>query len=256
MSATATDSEILIQHCSSFDCITVELLPHSTRIIPQELYEVVEQTWSHYLEESHRVGRNVWDGLLYRFENCERQERGLCIRCSTIQAKDAISFRLIGGRSKYPQETWAQNMFLGSLVHSSDGFALFGVPSGKTTATRPFDLVGGVLSADEIQLASGKDLACLLYNELNEELNIEEGVVQSVALLGIVRTRTSSVGLIADCQLAVSAAEVRRRFAEKNDGELREIKTVPLDELQMCLIQGGGHLPLVWQLKAASEGLT
>lgn len=248
MNTISQDAEVLCECAIPFDDIEVQLAPNSSRITLPELQAQVEQTWTRYTEESRRVGRNVWDGLLYRYEHCIFCDGRWRLTCSTIRAKDAISFRLIGGRSKYPPAVWSQNMFLGSLVRSRDGYALFGVPSGITTATRPFDLIGGVLSADEVQLTSGNDLVCIFQKELLEELNVEKDALTSIVLLGIVQTRTSSVGLVADARLSITYEEVQQRFNTRNDGELRGVKAVPERELEACLKQGGGYLPWVWKL--------
>lgn len=228
--------------------IDICMLDQSSRKAPDDLAAQTEVRWERYIEESTKIGRKVWDGVLYRFENFEVNDNRLTLYMSTISTKEAIVFRLLGGKLLYPESAWSKNLFICALIRTSNGEYVFGELSGVTTSTRPFDLIGGVLSRNEGIISSGNDLIKMWSSELEDEINVSAKYLKQTELIGIVCTKTSSVGLIFHTLVEKTTDEIRVAFEKQNDGELKGVLGVPVTELDQFLEKCGGHFPLISKL--------
>jgi hypothetical protein len=201
----------------------------------------IEAVWLKYIEQAKETDRRIWDAVLYRLAKLSHCGNKIHLHLGSINVKEVLA-----AREGFLTDTSPDNLFVTSLLKTSDDLYLFGRKS--ITSQNNSEMIGGTLSRSEIDIKCGSDILKALYNEFDEETNIKPHHVLTSSLLGIIRTQIESIGLIWESELSITSKEAQQRFDTKNDGEIKELAFVPESDLKSFLKAQNSYLPLISEL--------
>lgn len=229
--------------------IGTQMLPSSSLLIPPEYQASLEAEWNNIVVHKQNLGTKIWNCDLYRLESFAFREGSLQLEFATVQTKEVLVFCRHVKEHQYPEKYWPKNMFVASIVETSDAQCLFGELSGRTLGGKgKVDMLGGALSKREIELLSGADIERALFREFAEELSLTPAHIQSSIFRGLVLSEVKSIGIIFEVNLSIDSFQVLDLFNQGNDDELARLLMVKSSELSDFLAAGKSYFPTVGEL--------
>ena len=208
----------------------------SNRKINAELEAKLKDDWEKTLKSAAEKGIKVWDSQTYRLENFRIESGKLQLDLGPIK------FSVRVGLKKHRDEVeklgfdyCSRGLYVPAIIVASDGKYLMGKLSGKTLNERPVDFIGGVMSKDEIEVKTSRDIWKTIFRELDEEINIKETDIERAELVGALTSKYSNVALVFFIKLKINCEEVKEKFRGRKDEELAELLCLDKQEMKDLL---------------------
>lgn len=224
--------------------ITITHIP-TTKKRSSILERDLDKLWDEEVAEMSGKGRKIWNAELYRLEGSQRTTTSLRLDLSTIEVKEVHASNRLPSEREMGEEYRTSNIFVASLIETSDGKFLFGRTNTNTLMAGRIDLIGGSLSKTERPVSDANDLFNSALCEIQEELNINASVVRTGHLCAMLRTPRSYVGLIFYVQLNIDFLEFERHFRGRDNDEITEVIAVDRQEIASFLEVRTGYLPFL-----------
>ncbi len=229
----------------------------SSLVLDAKLSQQVDSVWSTFLSEAKKKGGTLWDGTYYRLENIAEVISG-----STHLLFSTIKFSQIKGLTQdldllanLPEESRPQHISTTALIHTSDGYFVFGERNKKTMSSSSFDFIGGGLQPDELAVKNCSDIFASQYKEMLEEASIDRSLVNKMVGIGIVHSSKYNVIFMFYALLNITRAEVEKIFASSTDDEMTGLVFIPESELAGFLKDKGSYRPLAAELYTTHKQL-
>jgi hypothetical protein len=144
------------------------------------------------------------------------------------------------------EEYYSHGLSVGGFVITRDGQYVFAQKSNQSASSLKEDIIGGVL--EEIDPFSGEGIINMNRQELMEEINVVDSMVDSIRMVGIVRSSSTDIVIITSTSLRITTSELRQLFEQRQDQELSALIFVAPENLEDYLNHLGGYKPLLRQL--------
>ena len=224
---------VLLKGPFDFDKIEIR---HSERgWSPNAHYDAsVTVAWKQRQQEAADGGFEIWDGTYYRAENAEHladSDGVLRLRLGTVSYRYIATYPTLRDQHARHALDPLYHLATAALICTIDGWYLF----GRRTRNGSVDLIGGGVQPDEMEIASGSDLARTLLKEIREETGIPGTDVRRMLGLGVLLSSTTNVLLLSEVDLGVARSAVEQVFGGREDDEMAELVFVRKDQLRWFL---------------------
>jgi 8-oxo-dGTP pyrophosphatase MutT (NUDIX family) len=220
-----------ILHKGRFDLAAIPVTVETEQWTPGAAYDaLVDQAWAARLAKAAEHGHSIWDGRHYRVLNiADGLEAGW--RLGAIPYRYIATYNSLHEEHARAKLTPLHHLTTAALVRTSDGHVLF----GRRSRDNSIDLIGGGVQSDEITVTGGEDLAGNMRKEIREEMGVGAGHIRAMEGLGVLRSSTSNILIIASVDLSLSLEEARAQFPHRSDDEMSELVAVPESGLRAFL---------------------
>lgn len=217
-----------------------------------DIESMVEATWEEITKKAKAENQMLWNGLSLSLNDLEVNGDQLTLITSVVEFKRRVVLSRNFNRIEHlGKEFFDMGMAVGCMVETTDNKHVFINRSSKSVNLNRTDLVGGVM--DRIDATCGYDLIAHCYQEIKEEINLDQANIKSMSILGIVMAPTSNVIVIVDVKADCSLEEILLKFELGHDDEADSLKTVPESELKDFLMSLGGYKPSIIDLLAKNN---
>jgi hypothetical protein len=227
----------------------------SSLVLSSQLKQQIDSVWSKFLTDAKQKGGNPWDGTYYRLENIDQVQSG-----ESELLFSTIKFSQIKGLTQdvdllatLPEDSRPSHISTTALIHTADGYFVFGERNKKTMSSSSFDFIGGGLQPDEIVVNSCQNIFTSQYKEMSEEASIEPKDVAKIVGIGITHSSKYNVIFMFYAQLNVTRAQVAENFATSTDDEMSGLLFIQEAELSEFLKDKGSYRPLAAELYATHK---
>lgn len=202
----------------------------TTRKTDAKLEEKIATDWQDILEQAAKTKREIWDSALYRLEKVTAVDNSLHFVLSTVLFSTRLTMKKYTAEIKQLGfEYNPRGMFASCLVETSDGYFVFIKKSQKYFGAKQYAWVGGVLSKDEGEIKSGRDLFLAARREVVEELGVSSLQIGETVLKVGYLTENWNVCLLFLVKLPLSRTELLEIFRSNNDGEAADLVFLNVD---------------------------
>jgi hypothetical protein len=218
----------------------------SNRRIDPEIEGRLPDMWHRKTIEAAERDEILYDGTSYRLETFSVSSDGLEITVSPMKFSIRSTLKRVPELEELGEEFYSHGLSVGGFVITSDGQYVFAQKSARSSSLLREDLVGGVYE----KFDTGPRIGIFDMNreELKEELNVDPTMIESMRILGIIRSSTTDIIIITTTRLHISASELQEIFEMREDEELQGIVYVAAENLHDYLNQLGGYKPLMSRL--------
>lgn len=202
----------------------------STRKSNAKLEEKIATDWRDVLEQATKTKREIWDSALYRLEEVVAVDNYLHFKLSTISFSTRLMMKKNTAEIKQLGFEYSPcGMFASCLVETIDGYFVFIKKSQKYFGSKEYAWVGGVLSKDEGEIKSGRDLFLAARREVVEELGVSSAEMNETVLKVGYLTENWNVCLLFSIKLLLSKTELLEVFKNNSDGEAEDLVFLNVD---------------------------
>ena len=201
---------------------------------------LVAPAWRQRVDDVAARGHRLWDGTHYRLTHAEDIGRTGTLRLGTVAFRYIATFRILHAQHGAHGLPPLHHLSTAALLRTSDGFYVF----GKRAINGTIDLIGGGLQADD----GAPDFEGNIRKEIREETGIDSGALGVIEGLGVVRSTTSNVLVVAHLETTLTADGVQAAFARREDDEMAEPVFVPRDRIAAYLRAMTDYRPLLADL--------
>jgi hypothetical protein len=194
-----------------------------------EEYRVLrEEIWQQTVEEGKQVGKEFYNGEIYRLINFDEESR--IIQFGTMQYADRLLKTKISQEEivqRFGKDHVMQHCVVNAILVTSDKKLVVGVKKNSVDLKQgKLGYIGGNLNADEVKVNSFEDIYTMMLREIEEETNIDSQ-----------RERISFRKLVANgnfasfyfiYQLGISSEEIDTIYRE---GEFIKLETMTPNEI-------------------------
>lgn len=211
-------SKIIVQGKFYPKDIEVEFADFSNRKIDFEIENEIDKNWRKYEKIRKKEGGMIWDSITYRLENLKEEGCKVNVLLGEINF-----FKRIGARfsldkiEKLGEDYYPMGIYLAAIIETKDNYFLLGNLTKNTTAVNKNNLIGGILSKDEMPVKDSNDIFESLCNEIFEELNIKKEKIQDMFLKSIILSERLAAGFIFYVKLNVNREDVENTFISNNE---------------------------------------
>ncbi|MBS0470542.1 MAG: hypothetical protein JSR60_05680 [Proteobacteria bacterium] len=203
-------------HPAAFDLVVT-----GERWQPGAEYDaLVETAWQGRIEAAAARGHRLWDGTHYRFTDIAQASDGLRIDLGTVPFRYLATYRLLHKENAARGLTPTHHISTASMLRTADGHYVF----GKRAINGAIDLIGGGFQPEDgVPVCFENNL----YKEIAEELGVARADLGEPQGIGIVRSTTSNVLVIAKIETTLTREGILAAFAHRDDDEMAEPVFVP-----------------------------
>jgi predicted NUDIX family phosphoesterase len=231
--------------------IKITVTENNRRTNP-EIESMIETTWEEVSLKAKNENQMLWNGLSLSLNDLEVNGDQLTLMTCVVEFKQRVGISRNFNRIEHlGKEYFDMGMAVGCIIETGDNNFIFINRSSRSVNMNRTDLVGGVM--DRIDATCGNDLIAHGYQEIKEEINLDQADIKSMSILGIVMAPTSNVIVIMDVKVDCSLEEILLKFELGHDDEADSLKIVPASELKDFLITLGGYKPSVVKLLDLSQ---
>lgn len=215
-------SKILFYGAFTKENVVCRYNSDSQRKVDPAIEKKAKNIWKDKVKEAKEKGSLIWDQDVYRLEGFQLKKDKCILNFSTIPfslrstLKDFSQQLYLKGEDYLPMATYS-SIFL----ETSDSFFVFGEKSDKYVANRKYTYIGGVFNRSEA--GTMPDIFNEAQREVKEEIGLTDKNIKEIKLLGAFRSNSFNVGFIFHCELNLTRAEVKKKFSENNDVELKNL---------------------------------
>lgn len=208
----------------------------STRRIDPLIENTIDQLWKAKTEGAARLGKNIYNGMLYRLNALRVEDQTLFLDLGTLEYKTREGLLQTPGHYGLDEAFYGKSCYTEAAVKTSDGRYLMVELSGKSMNDNRVDHLGGAMETTP-KIETGKDIFHSLYKELEEEAHVTEADVLEAYLRCIYLGRKTSVGFYFEITLHVTSEELLTRSeGQKNDPGIKSLKTFTRSEYKDLLL--------------------
>lgn len=238
--------KILWKGSLSAEQVSVKIILESNRKTNPEIEAELKRKWAKDSAFALQNNIELYDGISYRLEHYEFQNQKLEITVSPLRYSIRNSLKRLPQLAELGESYYSQGLSVGGFVVTTDDKFIFARKSAHSASTVKTDIVGGVL--EEIEPVSGAGILNLNKKEIYEELNLVAAFIESMKIIGLVRSNTTDVMIITATKLNIPSAKLVELFNSRADFELDAIDIVNAQELTSYLRRLGGYKPLIIEL--------
>lgn len=185
---------------------------------------LVETAWAGRVEAAAARGHRLWDGTHYRVIDIAQAGEGMRIDLGTVSFRYLATYRLLHKDDAARHLTPTHHISTAAMLLTADGHYVF----GKRAINGAIDLIGGGFQPEEgVPVCFENNL----YKEIAEELGVARDKLGAAQGIGIVRSTTSNVLVIAKIETTLTRDGIREAFATRDDDEMAEPVFVPESEV-------------------------
>jgi hypothetical protein len=212
-----------------FHPATFDLVVTGERWQPGAAYDaLVETAWQGRVEAAAARGHRLWDGTHYRFTDIAQAGDGMRIDLGTVPFRYLATYRLLHKENAAQGLTPTHHISTASMLRTADGHYVF----GKRAINGSIDLIGGGFQPEDgVPVCFENNL----YKEIAEELGVAREHLGEAQGIGIVRSTTSNVLVIAKIETTLNRDGIRAAFAHRGDDEMAEPVFVAEDDIHAYL---------------------
>lgn len=208
----------------------------STRRIDLLTENTIDQLWKIKTEIAAHLGKNIYDGTLYRLNALRREDQTLSLDLGTLEYKTREGLLQSPGYYDLDEAYYGKSCYTEAAVKMSDDRYLMVELSGKSMNENRVDHLGGAMETTP-SIETGSGIFHSLYKELEEEAHIAPEDIREAYLRCVYLGRKTSVGLYFEITLQISSAELLARSeGRENDPDIQSIKTFTRSEYKDLLL--------------------
>lgn len=238
---------ILTSNKYSHEEIIVNYNEISKRKIDTELEEKVDKFWLEFYKQAIKENKIIFDGESYRLDGFEENSGKLVIEMSKIKFSKRLPLSRVDGVWNYSNDYQQNGLAIGGFIKTKDNKYIFGVKSGDTISKQTVDFIGGMLEDEHIP-QNGQDLFNVNIREIEEEAGIDKSFINTINLIGLIRSKSTTIVLLTFIELNLSENEVKKIFSVRHDSEMSDLIFKKYDELENFCNELGSYKPLSFAL--------
>lgn len=226
--------------------LTVTSTDQSNRAIDTNVEAKLRASWNQKVIEAQSKGAVLYDGISYRLEEFTFNNGVLSFTVSPMQFSVRSTLKKMPELVTLGEEYYSHGLSIGGFLITSDGKHVFARKSAKSMSSLQRDFVGGVL--ESIEPMSGIGLLNENKRELKEEVNVDAEMIDTMKIIGLVRSSTTDIVIATSTKLNISSSELKDIFDKREDLELEGIEIIDPENLNNYLNELGGYKPTMAKL--------
>jgi 8-oxo-dGTP pyrophosphatase MutT (NUDIX family) len=183
----------------------------------------VAEHWERRVQDAAARGHHLWDGTHYRLDDLSDLAAGGTLRLGTVAFRHIATFRMLHEMHRAQGLEPFHHVSTAALLGTADGFYVF----GKRAINGAIDFIGGGFQPE----GGAPDFAANMLKEIREETGIAPDQLGAMTGLGVVRSSTSNILVMAGLSTALTCDGVLEAFARREDDEMAEPVFVPAGDV-------------------------
>jgi hypothetical protein len=234
------------------DSITVHYNPTSPWQPDPEIRAKSDALWEQKLQKYKEQGIPAWDGDFYRLDNLEqvknlRPDEPIHLEMSVIKYRYVNTIRDFMDYYDTHPEAWTNYLSVAAMIKTVDNYWVLGL-RGKSVHSQKYDMIGGGMHRNELEINNGADIYRNLLKEFREEAGILPEMVANATGVGLIHSTVSNVLLIAKVELNKTKEELIQIFENRLEDEMQSLVFVKEKDLAEYIQNMPGYAVVIPEL--------
>lgn len=194
----------------------------STREVDPAIEGQLDALWEAKKKKANQEGKKCYNGISYRLNSIQEQNGKVAVDFGTIEYKALDGLIAIPAYFALPEVYYRKGCFSTGTVKTADELYVMVELSGKSMNENRTELIGGIMETN-IAFRSGKDIFRSFYDELEEEVGIQDKDIQECFLKAVYVAARTSVAFYYEVILNVPSEELEKRFENNEDDDIQTL---------------------------------